>query len=176
MPSSLCPYRVPRGLVARVAYVSGVLRSPTYTPLLISTIHRDSVRAVLVERFRVVSRRCPRLTGFPVSLPASPGRNNCPRYRAPPRGEWKHHVRNVPAVCVLHHVAHSSSCDSVNQAGSAGVQSESQRDRILRLVQVRDVEEERAAVVAVNETECRTASQCGDRRMDYTIQAAVGRG
>ncbi len=77
---------------------------------------------------------------------------------------------------VLHHVAHSSSCDSVNQAGSAGVQSESQRDRILRLVQVRDVEEERAAVVAVNETECRTASQCGDRRMDYTIQAAVGRG
>lgn len=26
-------------------------------------------------------------------------RNNCPRYRAPPRGEWKHHVRNVPAVC-----------------------------------------------------------------------------
>lgn len=77
---------------------------------------------------------------------------------------------------VLHHVTHASSCDSANQAGSAGVQSESQRDRILRLVQIRDVEEERATIVAVNETECRTASQCGDRRMDDTIQAAIGRG
>ena len=76
-----------------------VLRSPTYTPLLISTIHRDrcprSPCGALSSRITTV----PMIGRLSRIVARQSRRNKCPRYRAPPRGGWKHHVRNVPAVC-----------------------------------------------------------------------------
>lgn len=82
-------------------------------------------------------------------------------------------MRNVPAVCrpVSRRIRRRDS--AANQLSGAGVQSKASGINISALP-VRDVEEERAAVVVAVTKLSADCIPCGDRRMD--TPQAVGRG